>query len=85
MKTGNVPYKSTSISNDENIQKGFAQNFDLKNLPEDFFENPYPYYDALIKFAPVKKLPDGGYFLTRYKDLDFVYRNPEIFRVGRFS
>jgi cytochrome P450 len=79
MKTGNVPYKSTSISNDENIQKGFAQNFDLKNLPEDFFENPYPYYDALIKFAPVKKLPDGGYFLTRYKDLDFVYRNPEIF------
>ena len=25
MKTGNVPYKSTSISNDENIQKGFEK------------------------------------------------------------
>ena len=79
MNNARAPSEPTVISDDEDIQKEFAQNFDLKNLPKDFFENPYPYYDALLKFAPVKKLPDGGYFLTRYKDLDFVYRNPEIF------
>jgi cytochrome P450 len=61
------------------LQRQFAEQFDLKRLPSDFFVNPYPYYEALIKYAPIKKLPDGGYFLTRYKDLDFVYRHPEVF------
>ena len=56
-----------------------AASFDLKELPEDFYSNPFPYYHALREHAPVKQLPDGGYFLTRYSDVDFVYKNPKLF------
>ena len=53
--------------------------FDLRGLPADFYENPFPYYSALQTHAPVKRLPDGSYFLTRYDDVEFVYKNPKIF------
>jgi cytochrome P450 len=53
--------------------------FDLRSLPADFYENPFPYYAMLQADSPVKRLPDGGYFLTRYADVEFVYKNPKIF------
>ena len=56
-----------------------AQEFDLRRLPAAFYDDPYPYYAALQRHAPVKRLPDGGYFLTRYRDCEFVYKNPGIF------
>ena len=48
--------------------------FDLRSLPADFYENPFPYYAALQTHSPVKRLPDGSYFLTRYDEVEFVYR-----------
>jgi hypothetical protein len=56
-----------------------AREFDLRRLPADFYENPYPYYAALQQHEPVKRLPDGGYLLTRYRDIEFVYKNPKLF------
>jgi cytochrome P450 len=56
-----------------------ADNFDLRNLPPDFYENPFPYYAALRAESPVKRLPDGTFFVTRYDDAEFVYKNPKIF------
>jgi cytochrome P450 len=53
--------------------------FDLRSLPADFYENPFTYYSALQTHSPVKRLPDGSYFLTRYEDVEFVYKNPKIF------
>jgi len=53
--------------------------FDLRNLPADFYENPFPYYAALRAASPVRRLPDGSYLLTRYDDVEFVYKNPKIF------
>ncbi len=53
--------------------------FDLRGLPADFYENPFPYYAALQTHSPVRPLPDGTYFLTRYDDVEFVYKNPKIF------
>src|ERR1700676_3690499 len=53
--------------------------FDLRNLPPEFYENPFPYYAALRAESPVKRLPDGTYFVTRYDDVEFVYKNPKIF------
>jgi len=53
--------------------------FDLRSLPADFYDDPFPYYAALRAEAPVKRLPDGAYFLTRYDDVEFVYKNPKIF------
>jgi cytochrome P450 len=56
-----------------------AANFDLRALPDDFYANPYPVYDALRKHEPVRRMPDGSWFLTRYADLVAVYRDAEVF------
>ena len=56
-----------------------AASFDLRNLPADFFADPFPYYAALLRHAPVKRMPDESVLLSRYADLEFVYRNPKLF------
>ncbi len=56
-----------------------ADGFDLRTLPADFYDNPFRYYDALRTTAPVKRLPDGGYFLSRYADCLAVYKDPITF------
>ena len=53
--------------------------FDLTELPADFYANPYPYYRALRDHAPVKRMNDGSWFLTRYDDIVAVYRDPKSF------
>ena len=56
-----------------------ARDFDLRRLPPDFYEDPFPYYAALRRHQPVKPLPGGGYLLTRYRDVEYVYKNPKLF------
>ena len=56
-----------------------AAEFDLGALGRDFYENPYPVFHALRRHAPVKELPGGARFLTRYADLDAIYRDPALF------
>ena len=56
-----------------------AATFDLRALPADFYANPYPVYDALRESEPVRLMPDGSYFLTRYADLVAVYRDAQTF------
>ena len=56
-----------------------AKNFDLRNLPPDFYANPYPVYDVLREQSPVRLMPDGSYFLTRHADLVSVYRDASVF------
>jgi cytochrome P450 len=56
-----------------------AARFDLAHLPAEFYANPYPFYRALREHAPVKAMPDGSWFLTRYDDVLPVYRDPRIF------
>jgi cytochrome P450 len=65
-----------------------AASFDLRSLPADFLANPYPVYAALRENTPVKRMPDGSYFLTRYADLLAVYRDAETFssdKVAEFT
>src|SRR5579872_7026870 len=56
-----------------------AQNFDIEKLTREFYENPYPTYRALRQHAPVKRMPNGSYFLTRYDDLLAAYKNTDLF------
>ncbi len=49
--------------------------FDLRRLPAEYYANPYPTYHALREHAPVHRLPDGGYFLSRYADCVAVYKD----------
>jgi cytochrome P450 len=56
-----------------------ADTFDLRHIPADFYANPFPYYDALRTHAPIKRMPDGSYFLTRFRDCEAVYKDPVAF------
>ena len=56
-----------------------ARSFDLSALPAAFYDDPFPYYHALRAYDPVLRLADGSYFLTRYADLQAVYRDTKTF------
>jgi cytochrome P450 len=56
-----------------------AAHFDLEKLTPEFYENPYPTYRALRENEPVKRLPNGTVFLTRYDDLVTTYKNTKSF------
>src|SRR6187431_3606504 len=56
-----------------------AATFDLERLTPAFYANPYPTYRALREVEPVKRLPNGSYFLTRYDDLVAAYKNTKSF------
>ncbi|MDP1566459.1 MAG: cytochrome P450, partial [Polaromonas sp.] len=56
-----------------------ASSFDLRALPADFYANPYPVYARLREHEPVRRMPDGSYFLTRYADIVAVYRDAQTF------
>src|SRR6202158_532942 len=62
----------------DNARK-LAASFDLTRLPPDFYADPYPYYRALRDHEPVKQMPDGSWFLTRYDDILPVYRDFKLF------
>jgi len=59
--------------------QAIAATFDLRALSADFLANPYPVYAALRASEPVRRMPDGSYFLTRYADLVAVYRDAATF------
>src|SRR5881227_4252345 len=56
-----------------------AEAFDLEKLTPEFYANPYPTYRALRENAPVKRMPNGSYFLTRYDDLVAAYKSTKAF------
>src|ERR1700748_610768 len=60
-----------------------AENFDLERLTPEFYADPYPTYRALRENAPVKRLPNGSYFLTRYHDLVTAYKNTKAFSADK--
>ena len=62
-----------------NHAEQIAETFELSHLPSGFHNNPYPIYRALREHAPVKRMRDGSYFLTRYDDLVAIYKNPKSF------
>src|SRR5262249_53423863 len=56
-----------------------AASFDLEKLTPEYYANPYPTYRALRENEPVKRMPNGSYFLTRYDDLVTAYKNTKAF------
>ena len=59
--------------------KELAANFNLEKLTAEFYEDPYPTYRALRENEPIKRLPNGTVFLTRYDDLVTAYKNTKSF------
>ncbi len=58
--------------------QAFAERFDLAALDREFLDDPFPRYHALRRFAPMKRLPDGSVFLSRYADAALCYRDPRM-------
>jgi hypothetical protein len=63
----------------EAAERAAALAFDLRELPDAFYEDPFPAYHALRRWAPVHRGPDGSYFLTRYDDVVAVYQDHHRF------
>src|SRR6201986_5521313 len=61
------------------MTRDLADSFDLRNLPPDFYDDPFRTYRALREHAPVKRMPDGGVILTRYADVLGVYQDTAAF------
>ena len=59
--------------------RALAESFDLERLTPEFYVNPYPTYRALRENEPIKRLPNGSLFLTRYDDLVTAYKNTKAF------
>ena len=53
--------------------------FDLAAVPPGFHADPYPTYHALREAGPVRRMPDGSLFLSRYDDVAAVYRDTRAF------
>jgi len=56
-----------------------AASFDIEKLTPEFYADPYPTYRALREHEPVKLLPNGSRFLTRYDDLVSAYKSTRLF------
>jgi hypothetical protein len=56
-----------------------AAHFDIEKLTGEFYADPFPTYRALREHEPVKRMPNGSYFLTRYDDLLIAYKNTKVF------
>ncbi len=56
-----------------------AAAFDLRRLPDSFYDDPFPTYRALREHEPVKRMPDGSVFLTRHADIVAVYKDVATF------
>jgi cytochrome P450 len=61
------------------IDRATALAFDLSAPPDEFYEDPFPTYQALRHWDPVHRGPDDSYFLTRYDDVVAVYRDHQRF------
>ncbi|MGH7153073.1 MAG: hypothetical protein ACREF3_04015, partial [Acetobacteraceae bacterium] len=59
--------------------------FDLRSLPDHFYADPFPTYHALRSLDPVRRMPDGSYFLTRHADCAAVYRDAATFSSDKRS
>jgi cytochrome P450 len=56
-----------------------AAGFDIEKLTGEFYADPYPTYRALREHEPVKRMPNGSWFLTRYDDLVSAYKNTKAY------
>ncbi|TXL73667.1 cytochrome P450 [Vineibacter terrae] len=74
----NAASTSGVIELPEDKARAFVESFDLTRLTRDFLDDPFPRYHALRRFAPVKRLPDGSVFLSRYADIQLCYRDARM-------
>lgn len=63
---------------DEARAREMARTFELTALTAEFLDDPYPFYHALRRYEPVRRMADGSVLLTRYADVAAIYRDPRM-------
>src|SRR4051794_16995449 len=56
-----------------------ARSFRFDRLPADFNNDPYRYYAALRAHDPVHRFGDGKILVTRYADVERIYKDTATF------
>ena len=74
-----APQRMSARFADATRAREAALAFDLQRLPPEYYVNPYPTYHALREYSPVHRLPDGGYFVSRYADCVALYKDTSAF------
>lgn len=55
-------------------------------MDADIQENPFSYYEALLRDAPVYYMPEiSAYVVSKYKDIQFAVMHPEIWSIDMRS
>ncbi len=62
----------------ESEQRAVALGFDLNAPPAGFLAEPFAVLAMLRRHAPVHRMPDGSWFLTRYDDVLACYRDKRM-------
>jgi cytochrome P450 len=52
-----------------------ASSFDLFNLPDAYYDDPYPFFRDLRDNDPLHRNADGSVLVTRYEDVKAVWRD----------
>ncbi len=68
---------------DVDIRDDDLRNFDLRAVPDAYLNNPYEFLAKLRAASPVYRNPDDSYVLTRYEDMEAIYRDPSRWRSGK--
>jgi cytochrome P450 len=63
----------------EERRRRMPESFSFERLPDDFHDNPYPYYAALRDHDPVHSLGEGRILVSRYADVERIYKDPQTF------
>lgn len=53
--------------------------FDLSSLPNEFTDNPYPFYSALVSDTPILEQTDGSFVVSSYRALESIYKNTSTY------
>lgn len=61
------------------LEENPGPGFELDELPDGFFADPFPWYRELRRTSPVRVCRDGSLMLCRYADVARVYRQPQTF------
>jgi cytochrome P450 len=72
-------HRPQSRFEDVAVAQAAAQAFNIRDLPQSFYDNPYPTYHALREHTPIRQIGPDSWLLTRYADIVAVYKDARTF------
>src|SRR5829696_1316220 len=74
-----MPPKRSGEADGDASPADMARSFSFERLPPDFHDDPYPYHAALREHDPVHRLDAGKILVSRYADVERIYKDPKVF------